>query len=67
MVHYPTRCRIIDVTGRIVGEFRLNTPEVSRPHVGKEGLAEKEGDTVRITLDDETVLFGNECWWEPIP
>lgn len=67
---YPTRCRILDVTGQevfpgIVGQ----TPEVSQPHVGKEGLAELDevGDNVRITLDDGTILWGFECWWEPLP
>ena len=68
-VEYPTRCRIVDVTGQeiypgIVGR----TPEVSKPHIGKEGLAENLGQLdVRITLDDGTILEGCDCWWESIP
>ena len=67
-IKYPTRCRIIDVdgTGHKVGPFLSRTPEESKPHVGKEGLAEKKADMVVITLDDGTKLLGYECWWEPI-
>ena len=64
---YPTRARIIDVDGLVRGNFLLKTPIVSRPHIGKEGLAEKMGDgNVRITLDDGTIIWGYECWWEPL-
>ena len=65
---HPTRCRIIDVTGQeiypgIIGR----TPEVSKPHIGKEGQAEDLGNSnVRITLDDGTILEGCDCWWEAI-
>ena len=67
-IKYPTRCRIIDVdgTGHKVGPFLSRTPEKSKPHIGKDGLAERVGADVRITLDDGTELFGYECWWEPI-
>lgn len=64
---YPVRCRIVDIAGveifpGIVGK----TPDKSKPHIGKKGLAEKIDDwIVRITLDDGTVLWGYECWWEP--
>lgn len=74
-IHYPVRMRIIDVEagpqqviksamGRV---YTPKTPDKSRPHVGKEGVAEKlhNGD-VRITLSDGTILWGWECWWEPI-
>ena len=27
---------------------------------------EDAGGTVRITLDDGTILYGYECWWTPI-
>jgi len=75
-ITYPTRCLIVDVDGmpapglptlteRWPG-LTLRTPEASRPHVGKEGLAELESDSVRITLDDGTVLHGWECWWVPL-
>ena len=66
-IKYPTRCRIIDVTGQDVFPGQLGrTPDVSKPRVGREGLAERVGEDVRITLDDGTILMGYECWWEPI-
>jgi len=64
---YPVRCRIIDVTNREVFPGIIgNTPEISKPHIGKEGLAEKIGRTARITLDDGNIIYGYECWWDPI-
>ncbi len=65
---YPVRCKIIDVVGIEVfpGGIEGTTPEISKSHVGKEGLAEKIGNNVRITLDDGGVLWGYECWWTPI-
>ncbi len=64
---YPTRCRILDVTGEVFRPgIERRTPEVSKPHIGKEGLAEEVGDNVRITLDDGATLWGYECWWEPV-
>lgn len=73
-LEYPIRAKIIDADGEKFGPGLVaRTPEVSRPHIGKEGLAEKvyiedEPDisTVKITLDDGTILYGFECWWEPI-
>ena len=72
-ITYPTRCRIIDVDGtehKIGPYFIARTPDESKPHIGKEGLAERDPDDngfgVRITLDDGSILHGNECWWEPI-
>lgn len=70
MIEYPTRCRIIDVTGQeVFPGIEGRTPDESKPHIGKEGVAEcsDDGWTVRITLDDGTILFGCECWWEPLP
>ena len=75
---YPTRCRILDVTGQTLTgtDIGIASPPVSMPHVGKEGLAEKvtgvfddapDYPAVRITLDDGAVLWGFECWWEPLP
>ncbi len=74
MTTYPTRCRIVDVTGEVgrfepgVGEakeFELVTPDASKPHIGLEGVAELLDElTVRITLDDGTIIYGNECWWD---
>ena len=63
---YPTRCRIVDVTGEEWHGIQIRTPDESRPHIGKEGVAalDRRGD-VRVTLDDGTVLMGYECWWEP--
>ena len=71
---YPTRCEIIDVSGStmlsMVGEIYLKTPKESKPHIGKQGLAEEiEVDQithVKITLDDNTILWGYECWWKPV-
>jgi len=43
------------------------TPDVSKPHIGKEGLAEQVSEfIIRMTLDDGTILMGYECWWETI-
>lgn len=62
---YPTRCRIVDADGaQIAPGLQARTPEGSRPHIGKEGLAEDLGDwLIRITLDDGTILYGCDCWW----
>ncbi len=63
----PQRCKIVDVTGEeLCPGIEKRTPEESQAHIGKEGLAEEVGDTVRITLDDGTVLWGYECWWESL-
>jgi len=64
---YPVRCRIMDVTGQEVFPGIIgNTPDISKPHIGKSGLAEKLDDgNVRITLDDGNIIFGYDCWWEP--
>ena len=71
MITYPTRCIIIDVDGS--NDFHgvsIRTPETSRPHIGKEGLAEEIEEngflTVKITLDDGNILYGYECWWYPL-
>lgn len=74
---YPTRARIVDVTGEYLPgtDIGIATPFDSKPHVGKEGLAElvtgvfedaPAYEAVRITLDDGTVLWGWECWWDSI-
>ncbi len=70
---YPTRARVLDVTGEVWNGLHIATPAVSAPHVGKEGLAEMVPDpaeagyeAVRLTLDDGTVLWGWECWWEAV-
>lgn len=65
---YPTRCRIVDAEGKeVFPSVIAKTPDVSKPHIGKEGLAEIVDEViVRITLDDGSVLMGYECWWEPI-
>lgn len=68
-IRYPTRCQIIDVDNLDykVGRYTAKTPGGSHAHVGKQGLAEKMGEIdVRITLDDGTILMGNECWWIPL-
>lgn len=65
-IEYPTRCRILDVTGKKKWGLPLATPEVSKPFIGEEGLAEEGENGVKITLDSGKVIFGYECWWEPI-
>jgi hypothetical protein len=66
-IEYPTRCRIIDVTGQTFFGLPIRTPDTSRPHVGKEGTAyEDEEHGVRLELDDGTVLYGYQCWWEAV-
>ena len=64
---------IVDPEGHQIGKnssLMAQAPKVSRPHIGKHGLAEEVKDgryvTVRITLDDGTVLDGSECWWVQI-
>ncbi len=62
---YPTRCEIIDVTGKELFGLPLRTPDESKPYIGQTGLAERAGDSwrVKITLDSGEILFGDECWW----
>ena len=68
MIHYPTRCRIIDANGMKMGEFTCRTPEQSVSHIGKCGIAEMRPDgLVKITLDDGHTLGGEDCWWVQIP
>jgi len=64
---YPIRCEIIDVVGHNyrVGPFLADTPEKSKPHIGKQGIAEKINGDVKITLDDGNILYGWGCWWKP--
>lgn len=57
-ITYPTRARIIDVTGRP----DLRTPEASRAHIGKEGLATMVEEVV--TNDDGSpILCENGHSW----
>lgn len=66
---YPVRCRIVDADGQVLAPGLIAcTPDISRPHIGKEGIAERipHGAGIKITLDDGTILFGSQCWWEPI-
>lgn len=67
-IQYPTRCRIIDVTGQeVLPGIEGKTPAISKRHVGKEGLAElMKDENVRITLDDGNIIYGYDCWWEPL-
>ncbi len=66
VISYPTRCRIVDADGGEWHGIPMRTPDESRPHIGKEGVASLDGEHVRVTLDDGTVLMGEECWWEPV-
>ncbi len=68
---YPVRCKIIDIAGEVINPEYPNiiaaTPEVSKPYIGEEGLAELLDEwTVRITLDNGNIIYGYECWWTPI-
>jgi len=70
---YPVKCEIVDVdgdvdgTGQKISSFISRTPDISRPHIGKKGLAElMENGNVRITLDDGSVIYGYRCWWKPL-
>ena len=69
-IKYPTRCEIIDVTGMkypFKTDIILNTPDISKPHVGKRGIAERDKEHgIRITLDDGTIIYGYDCWWIPV-
>jgi len=72
-IKYPTRCKILDVTGiEVFPGIKGSTPDISKPHIGKYGLAEivvhpeQASEQVRITLDDGSVLWGFECWWQPL-
>ena len=67
---YPVRCVILDIAGESIGfdelELVAATPEVSKPHIGKHGLAERIDEfDVKITLDDGSIIHGYECWWIP--
>lgn len=64
---YPQRAKIVDPKGKLfAGKLEMRTPNISKPHIGKEGLAEKIGRLVRITLDDGNIIWGHECWWKPL-
>ena len=65
---YPTKCEIIDVIGKeVLPNIMGNTPEASKPHIGKKGIASKdEHGRVTIQLDDGNIIYGYECWWRPI-
>jgi hypothetical protein len=76
MIKYPVRCRILDVTGDTFLGTPIKTPDISKPYIGEEGIAReiffepKEGDMfnwyIEITLDNGVIIYGHECWWEPI-
>lgn len=53
--------------------FRVRIIDAQRTgyvHAGKEGWAQpgsiSYGRTVEIVLDDGTIGYGYECWWEPV-
>ena len=68
---YPVRARIIDAAGEPIPfpaplGIVCATPAASLPHIGKEGLAELVRGLVRITLDDGGIIWGHDCWWQPL-
>ena len=68
MIEYPTKCKIVDVNDKeVFSSMKGNTPEISKPHIGKKGVASKdEHGRVIIQLDDGNIIYGYECWWKPI-
>lgn len=52
--------------GSHLGPYPRVAPPKSLAHIGKKGTAEEDGGGVKITLDDGTVLYGWECWWEKV-
>ena len=66
-IKYPCRCKIIDISGELLAPgIVAATPDISKQHIGKLGLAESVDEYVRITLDDGNIIYGYECWWTPI-
>jgi len=66
-IKYPTRCKIVEIpNGSIIGGLIVYTPKISKPHIGKYGLAEEINNYVKITLDDGNIIYGYQCWWIPI-
>lgn len=66
-IKYPVRCVIVDADGMpLEGNMVARTPDESKPHLGKHGLAELVSEfDVKITLDDGNIIHGYECWWIP--
>lgn len=66
---YPVRCRITDADGLdLGGGLTARTPGRSIPHIGDQGLADRDAkNRIRIILDDGYVIYGHECWWVPLP
>lgn len=67
---YPVRCEITDVTGKeVLPGVQGRIPDESKTHIGKKGLAEETNHSwrVKITLDDGNILYGEDCWWTPLP
>lgn len=76
-IRYPVRCIIIDAEGMPLSEntddgngniihMVARTPDESKPHIGKHGLAEEITPwDIKITLDDGNIIHGYECWWIP--
>lgn len=63
----PIRCKIVDVAGEpLAPGIVAATPEISRAHIGKLGYAHEEDGGIKIELDDGTVLYGSQCWWERV-
>lgn len=67
MIKYPCRCRIINVTDQEWHGLNLITPEESKQYIGMVGTAYQEDEFyIRIELDNGKVIYGYDCWWEPI-
>ena len=78
MQQLKTRCMI--VRGEAIMDGALTPPE-SETHIGKTGWAQQvmvqvldqndahiieQFQTAEIVLDDGTILYGYECWWQPV-
>lgn len=62
---YPCRCEIVDADNKeVLPGIIGRTPEISRPHIGKRGLADVDANgRIKIVLDDGNIIYGDQCWW----
>ncbi len=67
------RVRIVQAEGQpLDAGFVAADPPKAQANMRKEGWCEVDaphpafGTNPKITLDDGTVIWGFECWWEPV-
>ena len=74
MTNERVRVRIVSASGTpLGGGFVAADPPQAAPHFSQEGWMTEEpcpllGGALnpRIVLDDGSILWGCECWWEPV-